>query len=142
MINCRPSIISPIQIVEAYEKAKPNFQKSKCKVCKTQELSHSWDIDLASMAEKVGGEIATLYLAAYANPVLEAHATFASAMSRTYSHGEKFIYDHSPSTTSIDSSIFHAFALMYFLLDMVNGRFSLPFQEQLDELAKLTSKAL
>ena len=49
----------------SYAKFKGEFQKTKCKKCKTTELMHSWDLDIGSMADRVGEGMPDLYLGSY-----------------------------------------------------------------------------
>lgn len=58
-----PQVIERIE--ENYRAAKAEFQRTKCKTCDTKELAHSWDIDIASMAEKTGELFPSMLLSAY-----------------------------------------------------------------------------
>jgi hypothetical protein len=61
-----------------YAKFKPDFQTTTCKKCGTTRTQASWDIDVASMARKVGEPYAGLFLLGYTIPTVEIHATLGS----------------------------------------------------------------
>jgi hypothetical protein len=65
-----------------YEKVKTEFEVTDCKKCGTRKTAISWDIDLASMVNKLGEPFKSQYLMAYVIPTLHIHASLASAFSR------------------------------------------------------------
>ncbi len=70
---------STSQIREFYKKVKPEFQTTLCKKCGTSRTQNTWDLDVASMAHKVGDPFDKCYLIAYTIPNFDIHATLASA---------------------------------------------------------------
>ena len=129
------------QIEANYQSAKSDFQKTKCKTCETTELAHSWDIDVASMADKVGELFPNLLLSAYIVPTLELHATLASAFSRATSTPNRLTFDYKPSPSSIDFCIIQALALIYIVRKVVVRTFALPLEAEMDRFEKAFLKA-
>jgi hypothetical protein len=136
--------LAPLNVenIEAnYQSAKADFQRTKCKTCKTTELAHSWDIDVASMAAKVGELFPDLLLTAYVVPTLELHTTLASAFSRATSTPDKVTFDYKPSPSSIDFCIIQALALIYIVRKVVIRTFSLPLEAEMDRFESAFLKA-
>jgi Family of unknown function (DUF5677) len=63
---------------EWYKQVKPEFQTTLCKKCGTTRTQSSWDIDFASMVQKVGDPYRMYFLNGYAMPTLQIHATMVS----------------------------------------------------------------
>lgn len=66
------------KISQNFEDVKSEFQTTICDKCSKKTTAWSWDLDLASMAEKVGEPLSRLYLAACVISNLSIHATLAS----------------------------------------------------------------
>jgi len=136
--------LAPVTVedIEAnYETAKSDFQKTKCKICKTTELAHSWDIDVVNMAAKVGNTFPDLLLSAYIVPTLELHTTLASAFSRTASTQNGIMFDYRPSQSSIDFCILQALALIYIVRKVVVKTFSQPLEAEMESFEKAFLRA-
>jgi hypothetical protein len=118
------------QLDSEFVAAKPDFKKTKCKVCKSTELAHSWDIDVASMADKVGNPFPDLLLMAYVQPTLELHTTFDSAFSRTKSTQGGLTFSFVPSPDEIDSCILHGLVLIHLVWTVLIERFHLPLHSE------------
>ncbi len=67
---------------EFHDQVKQQFQITKCKNCGSKETAFSWDVDTASMVNKIGEPYKPLFLGCYTIPTLQIHATLASAFSR------------------------------------------------------------
>jgi hypothetical protein len=66
---------------DAYESAKPDFQETDCEECGTKRTAYTWDVDFASMVERVKqGYDGGVFLTAYTIPTLSLHATFISTL--------------------------------------------------------------
>jgi hypothetical protein len=70
------------QMKQLHDEVKPEFQVTACKKCGTTQTAFSWDIDMASMVNKLGEPYKHLFLGSYSLPTLHIHATLASAFSR------------------------------------------------------------
>ena len=70
-------------IKHAYERFKPEFEVTVCHQCGRKGTAFSWDIDVASMVQKVGEPHKTSYLGSYCLPNLQIHATLASMFDGT-----------------------------------------------------------
>jgi hypothetical protein len=60
---------------EFHDLVNPEFQITDCKKCGTTQTAFSWDIDIASMVNKLGEPYKKLYLGCYVTPTLQIHAT-------------------------------------------------------------------
>lgn len=69
---------SVAEIRKRFEQHKGNFKANTCAVCGVR-TPQSWDIDLASMIQRVGEPYKRLFVLAYTNPNFQIHATLASA---------------------------------------------------------------
>jgi hypothetical protein len=67
---------------QLHDEVKPEFQVTHCKRCGTTETAFGWDIDMASMVNRLGEPYKQLFLSCYTVPTLQIHATLASAFSR------------------------------------------------------------
>ena len=120
---------------EAYKEAKKEFQKTKCKTCKTTETAHSWDIDLVSMAGKAGEGLAELYLLAYAIPTLQFHATGTSGLSRTTTDEYTTMFNCTVPEEETDLCSRLAFSLIGLLVDINIKMFQLPLEKELADFS-------
>lgn len=66
------------RIRDWYQELKPEFQTTLCKKCGTTRTQSSWDIDFASMVQKVGDPYSMYFVNAYAMPTSQIHATMVS----------------------------------------------------------------
>ena len=109
-----------------YEEVKSEFEVTDCKSCGTKKLAVSWDIDIASMANRLGGSYKSLYMAAYAMPTLHIHATLASAFAREAVVG-------TPEERNIQEaevSLIHAILLMILVMNSQSEIFSLGLDDE------------
>ena len=67
------------EIRERYEQVKEEFQTTVCAKCQTKRIQPSWDIDFATIIQRLGDPYRQFYLGAYMVPTLQGHATLASA---------------------------------------------------------------
>ncbi len=67
-----------VEVRKRYEQYKGNFKANACAICGVK-TPPSWDIDLASMIQRVGEPYKRLFVLAYTNPNFQIHATLASA---------------------------------------------------------------
>lgn len=128
------------QVEQNYQNFKGEFQKTKCKKCQTREIAHSWDVDLASMADRVGGGMPELYLPSYSLPTLHAHATFASAYSKMTASEHRIVFDYRPSDIEIDLCNAQVFTLMHRVFKATVTTFDLTFEEQVEEFGTAIQK--
>jgi hypothetical protein len=70
--------LSLAQAKQFHDQVKPEFQVTDCEECETTKTAYSWDIDLASMVEKIGEPFTGFFLAAYVIPNFNVHATYSS----------------------------------------------------------------
>jgi hypothetical protein len=70
------------QMREFHDRVKAEFQETACEQCGTKRTKIGWDIDMASMVNKLGAPYKELFLSCYTVPTLQIHATLASAFSR------------------------------------------------------------
>jgi len=68
-------------IRQRYREIKPEFQMTQCSTCKTTRTMPSFDVDFATMVQRVGPPLSNIFVMGYAIPNLHIHATLASAMS-------------------------------------------------------------
>lgn len=123
--------VAPME--EKYNETKDEFKKTKCKNCGTTEVAHSWDIDLATMAEKAGEGLTKLYLQAYALPTLEFHATLTSGLSRTINGSEQILFSSTVPESETDLCVHSAFILLGLLIDVNIAMFDLPLGAELQD---------
>jgi len=119
-------------VEENYKRAKGEFQRTKCKKCKTTETAHTWDVDLATMAERVGEGMTELYLSSYSLPTLHAHSTFASAYQNMTSSETSVIYSFQASPVKIDLCVLQVFTLTHRVLRAIVELFKLPLQQDVN----------
>jgi len=137
-------VLAPLTVGDIennFDTVKSDFQKTRCKTCKTTELAHSWDIDVVTMAGKVGESFPDLLLSAYIVPTLELHTTLASAFSRTTSTQTTVTFDYRPSQSSIDFCILQALALIYIVRSVVVKTFSQPLEAEIERFGKAFRRA-
>ncbi len=120
----------------SYAKFKAEFQKTKCKNCKTTELAHSWDVDLGTMADRVGQGLPDLYLGSYTVPTLHAHATFASVYVNIRESEDRVVYNYKHSDAEIDLCIIQVFTLMHRLCAAVTTVYGLPFGNEVEKFGQ------
>jgi hypothetical protein len=83
------SKMSAAQMRELYRQIKPEFEITDCAKCKTKRVQTSWDIDVASMAQKAGAPFDRgVFLLGYTVPTLNIHATLASTYDGTRTESE------------------------------------------------------
>jgi len=119
--------IAPLSIHEI--EAQYEAEKSKYR--------HSWDVDLATMSNRVGEELSGLYLACYVAPTFEAHATLHSMCSRVSDTEQGFGFNYQPNLKSIVGTVLSSMTLVRIVLKAAIARFSLPFGDQIERLGKI-----
>jgi hypothetical protein len=104
---------SSIEIIEsAYQQHRPEFLRTKCKKCDSKELKQGWDVDIPTMAERLGPPFPQLLLSAYIVPTLLLHTTMASTWSRVTSDAGRHTFSYTPNPQQIDSCIFYSLSLI------------------------------
>ncbi len=128
--------ITAADVDSSYAKFKEEFQKTKCKKCKTTEVAHSWDVDLGTMADRVGEGMPDLYLGSYTVPTLHAHATFASAYVNIKECEDRVVYSFEHADVEIDRCVIQVFTLMHRLFAAVTTIFGLPFGNEVEKFGQ------
>jgi hypothetical protein len=114
------------ELAKMYEQVKPEFQVTDCKKCDTKKMAFSWDIDIASMVNKLGEPYKSLYMAAYALPTLHIHATLASAFSREAAVGTR----EERNIQEAEVSLINATLILILVLNSQSEIFSLGLDEE------------
>lgn len=116
-----PNTVEEIQ--RRYREIKQEFEMEDCKECGTKRTNPSWDLDVASMVQRVGGPYQGFYLPNYALPTLAIHATLSSATLKT-----------DPSETHHEADLQAACAsfLMVLALRSLEGVFHLDLVKEID----------
>jgi hypothetical protein len=107
-----------------HEQIKPEFPGPKCKHCgKGTGTAISWDLDMASIVNSIGGPLKDLYLMCYTVSTLHIHATLASA----FAHG-----DTGGEPTSQDAERALIFATLTYVLSLqsLNEMFGLGLDDE------------
>jgi hypothetical protein len=76
------------EIRKRYEQYKGTFKATECPTCGVK-TPPSWDLDLASMVQRVGEPYTNVFSLAYTNPNFQIHATLASASQHDEDREEK-----------------------------------------------------
>jgi hypothetical protein len=127
------------EIRAGYEAHKHLFKTTDCKTCKTTRIAHSWDVDITTMAEKVGNGFPQLLLIAYTIPTLQSHATAASALSRVKSSGDRHTFDYDANRGHEVFSFLSLFSLMLVMHRVSQNFLGRQIAEDVDRLeAQLT----
>ncbi len=126
-LNAAWKTVRVADIEASYVKFKAEFQRTKCKACKTMELAHSWDVDLGTMADRVDEGMPDLYLSSYTVPTLRAHATFASAYANMTESEDRVVYSFEHPDAAVDLCIIQVFTLIHRVFDSAVTVFGLPF---------------
>lgn len=66
------------EVRRRYEQYKGNFKTTACQACGVK-TPPSWDVDLVTMVQRVGGIYGKVFLLAYTDPNFRIHATLASS---------------------------------------------------------------
>jgi hypothetical protein len=130
--------LQPTSIAEIkahYERVKPMFQVANCSQCRDscthKRLAPSWDLDLSTMAKRVGMGFEELMLSAYTVPTLEMHSTPSAAFSRTKITEQRVIYDFGLTADRVDIYIILALQLMLIVHKVTATFLHLPFSPRL-----------
>jgi hypothetical protein len=130
--HIKPASVADIRL--GYEAHKDLFRITDCKKCGTTRIAHSWDIDITSMAEKVGNGFPQLLLIAYTIPTLQAHATMASALSRVKSSEDRHTFDYDANRGHEVFSFVSVFSLMVAIHRVSEKFLGRPIGEDIDRL--------
>ncbi len=114
------------EFVKMYEQVKPEFQVTDCKKCDTKRMAISWDIDIPSIANKLGGPYKSLYMASYTLPTLHIHATLASAFSREATVGTR----EERNIQEAEVSLINATLILILVLNSQSEIFTLDLDEE------------
>lgn len=118
-------------LIEEFERrndaVRSQFQITICKKCGTTRLAPSWDVDFASMVNKVGQPHSGLYLSAYLQPTLQLHATLISA----FAHEPKRASAEKDEMATADFSLFQAMMLLVLMVMSQDLVFSLGLDSEL-----------
>lgn len=117
------------EIRERYEQVKGEFQMTLCAKCQTKRIQPSWDVDFATIIQRLGDPYRQFYLGAYTVPTLQAHATLASAFDgRKLEHNEVTIR----KLREQDVTLYGAIRIFTLLLRLQEKVFSLGFAPDID----------
>lgn len=116
-----------------YKQVKPEFQTTQCKKCGTTRTQSSWDIDLASMVQKVGDPYRMYFLNGYAMPTLQIHATMASGFDGRDREEATSIQNR---RRECDITLYTATCLFILVMRMQSKIFSLGLEAELDDCDK------
>jgi hypothetical protein len=123
------------EIRQRYEQYKGDFQTTKCSVCGVKPPL-AWDIDLASMIQKVGDPYRKVFPLAYTNPNFKIHATLASAAE----------HDDDREVHDAETALMVATELFLAVMRSQNALFSLNLDADIDactsELREAQARAL
>jgi hypothetical protein len=109
------------EVRRRYEQYKGNFKASACEVCGAK-TPPSWDIDLASMIQRVGEPYKRVFVLAYTNPNFQIHATLASANP----------HDENREEHDAKTALMVAIELLLAVIRSQNGLFSLSLEADLE----------
>lgn len=116
-----------------YKQVKPEFQTTQCKKCGTTRTQSSWDIDLASMVQKVGDPYRMYFLNGYAMPTLQIHATMVSGFDGRDREEATSIQNR---RRECDITLYTATCLFILVMRMQSKVFSLALEVELDDCEK------
>lgn len=107
-----------------------NYQDA-LKVFKAKKLPGTWDVDFASLVQRVSGAYPHYYLATYVLPNLQIHASLASAFRV---RGEQ-------AHVSADVAVAHAHGIMLLVVSEQNSFFSLNLKLDIEACSTLAADA-
>jgi hypothetical protein len=113
------------EIRKRYEQYKGPFKATSCAVCGVK-TPPSWDIDLASMIQRVGEPYKRLFVLAYTNPNFQIHATLASASP----------HDEDREENDAETALMVATELLLAVIGSQNILFSLNLEAELEARTK------
>jgi Family of unknown function (DUF5677) len=120
-----PSPNTTAEIRKRYGEIKPEFETTACKKCGAKRVPPGWDLDVSSMVHKLGSPYQVFYLADYAIPNLELHATLASAESTLLKGPEE-------SRREADLQVVLGAHLLLLVIRAQNALFSMGLESEID----------
>ena len=119
---------------EEYQKVKPDFQKTRCKKCKTTDTMMSWsEYDLATMAKKAGYGLEHCYYDGYTIPTQQAHSTVLAVTSRVKQQPDGRFFDRSVQKYHAGQAIMTAHVVMLKMLRVENSHFALGLESEITQ---------
>lgn len=128
--------------------ARPLFQQTACKKCKTKQLMHSWDsLDLKVMAQRAGppespDRLFRLYGECSLDPTSHIHSTLRSVSDRLdFTAQAETSFDSGPQREIGDHALMRAHELLVAVLEMQNRCFQLGLDSEIRDRLFDFSKA-
>ncbi|HEY4904039.1 MAG TPA: DUF5677 domain-containing protein [Candidatus Sulfotelmatobacter sp.] len=109
------------EVRKRYEQYKGSFKATACPACGVK-TPPSWDVDLVTMVQRVGGIYGKVFLLAYTNPNFRIHATLASANQ----------HDEEREQKDADTAMMVATELFLAVMRAQNSLFSLKLDADID----------
>ena len=110
-----------------YKAIKADLEQTDCEKCRTRRLAISWDVDVKTMAERVGEPFRMLYSTCCVLANLHVHATLASAFQHESTHG-------TPEQRNVDEaevSVVNAILTFLGVIQSQDNPFNLGLQEDI-----------
>jgi len=122
----RPTVA---RIREWYAQVKPEFQTTDCKKCDTKRTQSTWDIDFASMVQKVREPYGQFFVNAYTLPTLRIHATMTSGFDGRDREQKVSIQNR---RRECDITIYSATCIFMLVMRLQSKVFSLGLEAEID----------